>query len=628
MTIDLVEKYALERNKRIRPDGLKQYMDTRTPGVQDLAKDPWVDYDALAKQPVPLRDGSHIRFVIIGAGHNGLLFAARLIEAGFKTEEIVIVDTAGGFGGTWYWNRYPGLMCDVEGYVYLPLLEETGYMPKHKYSYGAEIRGQSERIAAKWKIQAMFCTKVEEQKWDDDKRQWTLKIIRNLGPSREPENMTVTSQFILSAGGVLSIPKVPKAPGFQEFRRSHHVFHTSRWDYNYTGGSQQDPSMVNLQNKRVAIIGTGATAVQAVPELAKWAKHLYVIQRTPSYCGERNQRETDPHAWAQIAGQPGWQRERQINFNHFVTNDPVDVDLVNDGWTATLGAAGLIGSPRRVTPETVDQFIDELVQVDTPQANKVRDRIGREIRDPLTAEKLKPWYPGWCKRPTFNDDYLQSFNRPNVTLVDTDGKGIESFTELGLKAGGQELEIDVLILATGFISGGTQTPSQRLDAPIIGRNGRSIDDKWTSADFGTLFGITLHQFPNYFASFFPGGTASYNLTSGYDIGAKLIAYVIAEACRTAEDPGRLVIEASKASEDLYSREVSSRALGSAALRICTPTYFTGEGTLTQRPATAEEAQLKAKKANWGTGINEFRKMVESYMSRRENVLEGFELSCS
>ncbi|KXJ85578.1 hypothetical protein Micbo1qcDRAFT_99176, partial [Microdochium bolleyi] len=440
MSAELAEKYAQERLKRLRPDAAEQYTDVRAPDVHDLAADPWVDYETLAARSQPLTDGSSTKFLIVGGGHSGLLYAARLVEAGFSPADVVIVDTAGGFGGTWYWNRYPGLMCDVEGYCYLPMLEETGYTPKHKYSYGAEIRGQSERIAAKYGLKGMFCTKVDSQVWREDKGKWQVKMTQSLGHVRGPTKLTVDVQFLILTGGVLSVPKVPRAPGFAEFRAKHDIFHTARWNYALTGGSQEVPDMEKLRDKRVAIIGTGATAVQAIPHLAKWAKHLYVVQRTPSYCGPRGQKETTPQDWAEVvASGKGWQQRRFDNLNSHLSADPEPVDLVDDGWSQNQGRAGLIGGAGwAVTPETIPQHVQKLLELDTPHAEKLRARVEETVKDPAVAQKLKAWYPGWCKRPTFNDDYLETFNRDNVTLVDTDGKGIRGYTERGIVVAGGE----------------------------------------------------------------------------------------------------------------------------------------------------------------------------------------------
>jgi cation diffusion facilitator CzcD-associated flavoprotein CzcO len=213
-------------------------------------------------------------------------------------------------------------MCDVEGYIYLPLLEETGYVPKHKYSYGAEIRGQNERAAKHFGIQGQFCTKIESQTWDDDRKVWVVTMTRTLGENAEPERITVFAEFVIIAGGVLNVPKIPKLPGWQAFRKNVHVFHSARWDYDYTGGNQERPDLHNLKDKTVAIIGTGATSVQIVPELAKWAKRVYVIQRTPSYCGYRGNRLTDNEHFKALSKEQGWQSKRRLNFNAWVTGNP------------------------------------------------------------------------------------------------------------------------------------------------------------------------------------------------------------------------------------------------------------------------------------------------------------------
>ncbi|USP77312.1 uncharacterized protein yc1106_04586 [Curvularia clavata] len=602
MKDSLVERYAEERQKRLRRDGNAQYVDLHSTDLQDLAEDPWADYEAIAKTDGPLHDGDNIRFLITGAGHNGILFAARLIDAGFSPKDIVLVDVAGGYGGTWYWNRYPGLMCDVEGYCYLPLLEETGYIPKHKYSYGAEIRHNANLIAARYGFQGMFCTKVDNYVWDDAKGCWIVKLTQSLGRVRPPTELTVKAKYVFIAGGILDTPKVPNVPGFTEFRKNRQVFHTSRWDYTVTGGSQEQPAMTKLQNKTVAIVGTGVTSVQAVPELAKWAKHLYVVQRTPSYCGERAQKPTTAEDWAKVADGPGWQARRCANLNSFISAEPEPIDLVNDGWSHNQARAGLIGgNPGPVDLGKPDKHINRLLEMDRPIAEELRARVDKVVKDADVAEKLKPWYPGWCKRPTFNDDYLETFNRSNVTLLDTDGKGIERFTERGVLVGGQEIEVDVLVLGTGFLLSTLLTPSDRLGAPILGRGSRNIDDKWLGSDTGTLFGIAMHGFPNMFGFFSSGGGGSYNQTSMYDVVASLTAYVVAEASRQSSDPEKLVIEPSADGEEKWTSEVAKRAAWYSALTICTPSYFTMEGKATTAPTSPEEAILKAKNASWGGG---------------------------
>ncbi|KAI8165108.1 FAD-binding monooxygenase [Colletotrichum sp. SAR 10_70] len=435
-TLETIQKYAEERNKRLAAVRTEEYASFRDDhGLHDLAVDPFIDYDNL-ENGRPLKDGDEVKFLAIGAGISCLLFAHRLIRAGFQAQEFVAVDMAGGFGGTWYWNRYPGAMCDVEGYVYLPLLEETGYIPKHKYSYGSEIRQHLENVAITLNIRGMFGTTVQSQKWDDKASRWIVAMVQNRGRNRDPVQLTVRTQFLFSAGGFLVSPHLPKLPGLQDFIQNKRLMHTARWDYNYTGGSQEKPDLSNLRDKAVGVIGTGATAVQVVPEVAKWAKKLYVFQRTPTYVSERGQKETDRATWASdVATKKGWQYERMDNLNRSLTNDPPEKDLCNDGWSECHAFAGVIGSPKPYRGSQ-EESLASLIETDRPRAERVRRHIGEQVMDKSVAEKLKPWYGVWCKRPAFHEEYLASFNRPNVELVDTDGQGIEGYTSEGVLANG------------------------------------------------------------------------------------------------------------------------------------------------------------------------------------------------
>lgn len=649
MAQNLVEKYAQEKEKRFRAATLGQYVDGRSKEMQDLARDPWVDYESPRIKNPPLRDGSNIKFLICGGGHSGILYAVRLIQAGFRSDDIVIADIAGGFGGTWYWNRYPGLMCDVEGFVYLPLLEETGYVPKHKYSYGDEIRGQSERIADKWGLQGQFCTKVDKQVWDEHRRQWVVEMSRTLPRGDEvsqAEKLTVYADFVVAAGGVLSIPKVPKLSGWSEFRANRHIFHTSRWDYAYTGGSQEKPDMTKLKGKRVAIIGTGATAVQVVPELAKWAEHLYVVQRTPSYCGNRGQAEVTPEMWdAVVASGPGWQDRRRRNFNSFVTNNPEPVDLVNDGWTHIPGVSGTIGSNTRiVTPDGIQDHIDRLFDIDSAVTDKLRARISHEVKDQAVAEKLKPWYGSWCKRPTFHDDYLQAFNRANVTLIDTDGKGLERLTAKGIVFDGVEHEVDCLVLATGFVSGSNQGLAARLDAPIVGRGAADMAKEWARPGASTAFGLFMPGFPNFAATFYRGGGFSYNLSSVYDVFARLFARVArvlhdnhdhagggaeGQQQEDSNNKKKLVFEVSEQTLERWAGDVARRAGWLRVVNTCTPTFYNEGATaafgarLSDGVEDEKQNHFKARGAMWGTGPLDYQLTVEEYMAKEASLLSDF-----
>ena len=396
----LTQKYEEEKNKRKRSDGNAQYVDlelSTSSHLTRLAEDPWVDYDALNAEPPNLKHGDDIKLLILGAGFCGLNFAARFVEAGFKPEDIRLVDTAGGFGGTWYWNRYPGLMCDSESSIYLPLLEETGYMPKHRYSYGSEIREHAERIARHYRLQAVFYTKIDSFCWDETKGRWVVVMKQDRGPKKDPVEMKVTAQFVVLANGVLNHPKTPKIEGLERFEGQ--TMHTGRWKYDITGGSPTDPSLPGLENKRVGIIGTGATGVQCTTELAKWAKHLYVFQRTPSSVDHRGQRETDPSVWANQTKKPGWWTNRNANFVSVVIKEDVEEDLVNDAWCTLDTYAPLIGGPHeQLGMGDIPGHIGKMLAADAPRANRLRQRVADTVSDDKTAERLKAWYPTWCKR--------------------------------------------------------------------------------------------------------------------------------------------------------------------------------------------------------------------------------------
>jgi cation diffusion facilitator CzcD-associated flavoprotein CzcO len=298
---ELSQKYTAEAAKRFRAEGLGQFVRLKEAGSErfrSLAEDPWADHAALnAKEPV--QDGAKHKFVILGAGYGGLLFAVRLLEAGLAStpDDILLVDAAGGFGGTWYWNRYPGLHCDIESYTYMPLLEETGYVPKSKYSTGPELLEHANRIAAQWKLQdrALFRSNVKSTSWDDAAQVWNVEVTEGRGPGEQSRELKLQAQYLLVASGILTNPHVPKIPGLETFAGP--IFHTARWDYKVTGGTPEEPTLTGLEGKRVGIIGTGATAIQAVPKLAKYAKELYVFQRTPSAVSWRGQRPTDPEEW-------------------------------------------------------------------------------------------------------------------------------------------------------------------------------------------------------------------------------------------------------------------------------------------------------------------------------------------
>ncbi|KAJ6585340.1 flavin-binding monooxygenase-like family protein [Mycena capillaripes] len=601
------QRYIEERDKRLRPEGVAQFI-----------RDPWVDHAAFNARTPPVGDGDEVKFLVLGAGYAGLLFAVHLIEAGFNVADIRLVDVAGGFGGTWYWNRYPGLMCDVESYIYMPLLEETGYMPKHKYAYGPELRAHAERIAEKWGLadKALFRTQCHDTEWDDAAKRWTVQFTENRGPAEPKREIQLKAQYLFVASGLLNAPQIPRVPGFDQFEGQH--FHTSRWDYEIMGGSDTDWTLEKLKVKRVGIIGTGATAVQAIPQLAKWAKHLYVFQRTPSSVDVRGQRPTDPDEWAnKIAATKGWQRARSENFNSHVSDAPIGENLVDDGWSRMRTYSALVGGPPGIV------LPDKIPEHDTGP-NEI-------VKDLETADKLKHWYSGWCKRPTFHDDYLPAFNQPNVTLVDTYGKGVDALTEEAVVA--NELSktrcpVDILILSTGFsllVENDSGSPMQRAGIRALGRDALNMDDKWMREGTTTLHGVATHGFPNLF---FPGplqtGVAA-NFTYTISVLASHIAMTLADAERRVDQSNRLTVEVIKAGEDSWGGEILMRAGWFAGVSGCTPSYLNAEGA--RNKIVGMEEQIKAARgAPWGEGILSFTELLRVW--RAEGELKGLQIEAN
>ena len=498
----LRDKYRAERDKRLRSEGNEQYIEVAGKFAHFI-DDPYVK----RVEREPLTD--EIDVVVIGGGFGGLLAGARLHELGIKS--VRIIEAGGDFGGTWYWNRYPGAQCDIESYCYLPLVEELGYMPKEKYSFAPEIYEHSQRIARHYGLyeNACFQTQVTGLQWDDATARWLVTTDRN---------DAMKARFIVMATGPLNRPKLPAIPGIEDFEG--HTFHTSRWDYDYTGGNHSG-GLTKLADKRVAVIGTGATAIQCVPFVGEYAKQLYVFQRTPSSVDLRGNKPTDPQ-WAQSL-QPGWQRDRRENFNAMVTGQPVEEDLVNDGWTEIMRQLTRMSPARKAAVSKREAAL--LTEIaDFQKMNGIRARVDDTVKNPDVAEKLKPWYRQFCKRPTFNDDYLPTFNRPNVKLIDTsDNKGVEEITATGVIANGVEYDVDCIIFATGFEVGTAWT--RRAGYDPIGKDGVRLSEYW-GAGMKTLHGFSSHGFPNCFLMGFSQNGGSVNLTSMLDDQAQHIAYIV------------------------------------------------------------------------------------------------------
>ena len=576
------EKYRIEREKRLRADGIRQYKELKG-DYEEFDRDPYVE-------PGFTRDAviEDVDVVIVGGGFGGMIEAANLTKAGVTNFRIV--EKAGDFGGTWYWNRYPNAACDVESYVYLPLLEDTGYMPTEKYAKAPEIFAYCQLLGRTFDLYrgALFQTEVEDMRWDESRKRWNVMTSRS---------DVLSAKFIVIAGGVLHKAKLPGIPGIETY--AGRAFHTSRWDYSYTGGSSQS-LMEKLADKRVGIIGTGATAVQVVPKLAEAAKDLFVFQRTAACVGVRNNKPTDPEWFKSL--KPGWQAERTRNFTQAVTGAQPAVDMIDDEWTKMNWV------DTRKLPENDEEAL-ELERIDFENMERVRQRIADVIKDPATAELMMPWYSQSCKRPCFHDEYLPAFNRPNVHLVDTDGKGVNEINESGVIVNGVEYPVDLLIFASGFEV--TTGYTHRLGFDPKGRNGVSLSEAWAEGP-ATLHGVLSNGFPNMFMISTVQGAQATNFVHSITEAAQHVAFLI-EQCVKGDIA---TIEPETAAQENWFETLFAQLWGIARYNAtCTPGYLNSEGGGDMRSARA---------IAWMTSVLGFAEYVENW--RQQGDLAGLTLT--
>ena len=612
----LREKYREERDKRIRADGNDQYIEV-TGDFSHYIDDPYVEpgfeRDALQTQ---------VEVLIIGGGFGGMLAAARLRDTGI--DDLMIVEKGGGFGGTWYWNRYPGASCDIESLVYFPLLEETGFVPKQRYTNATETLEYCQVIAEQYQLHdiALMQTQILSTDWSEDEGLWVARTNRG---------DVIKATYVIHSNGPLNRPKLPGIPGIDTY--TGHTFHTSRWDYDYTGGGPFG-GLDKLADKRVAVIGTGATAVQCVPHLAAGAKELYIFQRTPSSIDVRNNTDIDAE-WVKSQS-PGWHHKRRTNFESLLAGMPVKEDLVRDGWTEAF--RDIFGELRRYRPSGwrlllwslgwafssarnergIKQYLTDKAMVemglqekmemaDFAKMEKVRARADSVVDNSETAESLKPYYRQFCKRPCFHDEYLQAFNNPNVTLVDTDGQGVEAFTERGVVANGTEHEVDCIVFATGFEVGTDY--SRRAGYSITGVNGLTISEKWADG-MATFHGLHSRGFPNafFFGPQQSGFTATY--TFALDENAMQTAYILGELKKR----GAKRIDASEKAESAWINTIKRVARQTEEFqKSCTPGYYNNEG----------HVEFESQNTFYGGGPIEFFNLMAKW--REAGDLKGLEI---
>jgi cation diffusion facilitator CzcD-associated flavoprotein CzcO len=543
-------KYREERDKRIRPDGNAQYIEP-TGKFAHLLDDPYVTPAPRA----PVHDD--VTVAIIGGGFGGLVTGAHLKLAG--VDDVRIVEGGGDVGGAWYWNRYPGAMCDTAAMIYLPMLEETGHMPSAKYTMAPEIWEHAQRIATQFGLyeHALLSTEVIALRWDDAIARWVISTNRG---------DEFRARFVAMGTGPLHRPKLPGIPGLETF--SGPCFHTSRWNYDLTGGSPTAP-MTKLAPLRVGIIGTGASSIQCIPPLARDARELFVFQRTPSSIDERNNHPIDPEWFATL--EPGWQREWLFNFATLQTGGFADEDLVKDGWTdiaqrirdrivADVGESFDMAAIERAFQDSDDEKMTE-----------IRARVDAIVAEPATAAALKPWYQQHCKRPCFHDEYLQTFNRPNVHLVDSEGQGVERIDDTGVWVGGVHYELDCLIFASGFEVGTNY--SRRSGYETVGRDGVTLTERWADG-LQTLHGLHVHGFPNLFiVGPSQGANLISNITSNLVESGRTIAAVVAHAREVEAD----VVEVTEAAEADWVALLEGNPRAFMGNPDCTPGYYNNEG---------------------------------------------------
>ena len=588
----LRDRYREERDRRLRPDGQEQY----AAAFQETEA---VDFS----DPHMTRSSRHVvsdvvDVVVLGGGWAGVLAGYHLRKAGVANFRII--EQAGDFGGVWYWNRYPGLSCDNDSYCYLPLLEEMQFFPSKKFADGLEIREYCQSVARKFDLYegALFHTCVNALRWDESIKRWLVTTDRG---------DDLRAQFVIMAMGPINTPKVPRVPGLEDFQGK--MFHTARWDYEYTGGNQREPVLDRLSDKRVAIVGTGASAIQAVPFLARYAKQLYVLQRTASTVDERINTRTDESWLATL--QPGWQRERQVNFHHAAIDGltPGEQDRICDIWTE-INRNLAAEFDKTGWPQSPEEFLATREVMDYRVMERLRARVDAVVKDKETAEILKPWYRHMCKRPASSDEFYPAFNRPNVRLLDVSPtRGVERMTSRGFIHGSAEYEIDCLIFASGFEVTSDLQRRWGIDK-VAGRGGQSLYDNWAH-EFRTLHGVMTNGFPNqFFVGFFQGGFNA-STTETFNNQGRHIAWIVSQALNR----GARTVEPSAEAQDAYVHHIREVAVDTSAfIRECTPGYFNNDG----QEVADEKGELRPRTytgETYGLGYYAFEKLLEDWRSK-------------
>tara|TARA_R110002096_G_scaffold106622_5_gene234249 strand:- start:121 stop:1740 length:1620 start_codon:yes stop_codon:yes gene_type:complete len=468
--------------------------------------------------------------VVVGAGFGGLYAVYKLRELGFSAR---LFERGSDVGGTWYWNRYPGARCDAPSmqysYSFSAELQQE-WVWSELYASQPEILRYLQHVADRFDLRPMmqFDTSVEQAIYDEASRTWRVTTDRG---------ETVTARFCILATGCLSSQNTPNFPGLDDYTGV--WYHTSNWP---AGG-------VDFAGKRVGVVGTGSTGIQAIPVIAESAAELKVFQRTPQYSTPARNTPMDKAYEAQIKAEYAEYRAR--NYRNPVALDlvidrdaPKTFDLDEDKRRAvyekcwnkgglSFSVAFRDSSLNRAANEDLSQFI--------------RDKIAELVKDPDTARALQPPHIYACKRPCIDTNYYDTYNRPNVRLVDVSKSGIERITAHGIRANGVDHELDCIVFATGFDA--FTGSINRID--IRGRNGATLKDKWSAGPRAYL-GLAAAGFPNLFIVTGPG---SPSVLANMVVAIEQHVNLIGECLEHMRESGYAQVEAEPDAEEQWVEQV-------------------------------------------------------------------------
>ncbi|MBR0986671.1 flavin-containing monooxygenase [Bradyrhizobium liaoningense] len=487
---------------------------------------------------------------VVGAGFAGLYLLHRLRKAGFRA---VGLEEAGDVGGTWYWNRYPGARCDIQtidySYTFDPELE-TAWTWSEKYATQPEILRYLGFVADRYDLRGdiRFGTKVTEAKWDEKAERWQLTT---------DNGRPVSCRHYIMATGCLSAPKPPEIDGVKDFKGE--VYFTGRWPH---GG-------VNLAGKRVAVIGTGSSAIQSIPLIAEQAAHLTVFQRTPNFAlpahngpapsDRMSLLQADRLAYREqarqsMAGVP-YPQQMAVSWQ---LSDAERRARFEEAW----GKGDLVYI---LTQLWADQAVD--VDGNKLICDLIREKISAAVKDPETAAALMPHdHPFGAKRPCLDTNYYATYNRPNVTLVNLRQEPIKAITASGISTSSRSVDVDVIVFATGFDA---MTGAIRAVHPITGRGGKSLTDVWAQGP-QTYLGLTVEGFPNFFMITGPG---SPSVLSNMAVSIEQHVDWVVDRLAALRDAGFTTIEPTETAQAGWGRHMADCSM--VTLHRLANTWYTG-----------------------------------------------------